>query len=313
MTDVHPPPPVQRPQLNVWGLVVTYERPDALATMLDAIAQQSRPPDHLLIVDNGLRYPAREVARAHGCDYLALGENTGPAGGIAEGMTEILRHAGDDDWLALFDDDDPPPFEDLLAQLVEFGQVMVGTDPRTAAVGALGARYDRARGTWVRLTDDELDGPVGVDVIHGGRFPLYRCGVLREVGVFDPDLFFGFEEGDFGLRLRQAGYRLYLKGALAQRLRVALGEDGLRGPRRTPLSKAAWRRYYGVRNSTILARRYAAPWTPPIIALGGAAKGTLALVRTRRPVRECLLPVAGAVAGLRGRTGRTINPASSTK
>jgi glycosyltransferase involved in cell wall biosynthesis len=86
------------------GLVVTtYERPDALARVLDAVATQSRPPDELLVADDGsgpatarvieqhavrAGYPVRHVwqphdgfragrarnaaiARAH-CEYLVL-------------------------------------------------------------------------------------------------------------------------------------------------------------------------------------------------------------------------------------------------
>jgi glycosyltransferase involved in cell wall biosynthesis len=86
------------------GLVVTtYERPGALARVLDALATQSRPPDELLVADDGsgpatarvieqhavqARYPVRHVwqphdgfragrarnaaiARAH-CEYLVL-------------------------------------------------------------------------------------------------------------------------------------------------------------------------------------------------------------------------------------------------
>ena len=45
---------------------------------------------------------------------------------------------------------------------------------------------------------------------------MYRCGALRRVGVFDESLFFGFEEGEFGQRLRQAGYSIYADARLWQ-------------------------------------------------------------------------------------------------
>ena len=297
----------------VWGLIVTYERPAELLAMLGAVMAQTRPPDRMLVVDNGSRHRAEDVVRSFGSDYVGTQANLGPAGGIATGMEQILREAADDDWIMLFDDDDPPPFDDVIEELLVFGSSMVERDEQTAGVGALGAVYDRRRGIFRRLPDGGLRGAVSVDVIHGGRFPLYRCGVLRASGVFDAELFFGFEEGDFGLRLRKEGYSLYLHGAMAIRLREELGELNRPNPQRTALDKAAWRRYYGVRNSTLLAKRYARRWTPPVIAAGGAIKGAIALTRSRRPLREVLLPFAGAVAGLRGRTGRTINPPTSTK
>ena len=299
---------------EVFGLVVTYERPAELRAMLTAIKSQTLIPSRIVVVDNGTRNRAEEVAQAHGCDYVASGGNLGPAGGIALGMAKILEFAKDDDWLMLFDDDDPPPLNEIVERLERFGREMRARDASTAGVGALGATYDRRLGIFRRVNDEELTGAVPVDVIHGGRFPLYRCGTLRRVGVFESGLFFGFEEGEFGLRLRQRGHALYLEGSLGLALRKAIGEFGPQlGQQRTPITKAAWRRYYGVRNSTILARRYASPLAPLIVAGGGALKGTLALTRIHRPIREVVLPLRGAIAGLAGRTGRPINPASSTK
>ena len=308
------PTPAEGPATpTVWGLIVTYERPTEVRAMLTAVMKQTRPPDRMLVVDNGSQHRAEDVVRSFGSDYVATGANLGPAGGIATGMEHILREAADDDWIMLFDDDDPPPFSDVIEQLLDFGAAMVESDAQTAGVGALGAVYDRRRGIFQRLPDHVLTGAVPVDVIHGGRFPLYQCRVLRAAGVFDRELFFGFEEGDFGLRLRKQGYSLYLHGQMALRLRGELGELNRPGPPRTARDKAAWRRYYGVRNATLLARRYARPWTPPVIAAGGAVKGVIALARSRRPPHEVRLPVSGAIAGLRGRTGRTINPPTSTK
>lgn len=298
---------------SIYGLVVTYERPAELQSMLTSIEGQTLRPDRILVVDNGTGVDTEGVAVAHRCDYLRTGDNLGPAGGIATGMSSILEHADDDDWLMLFDDDDPPPFDDIIERLDNFGRKMVARDSTTAGVGALGATYDRRLGVFRRLADHELAGEVSVDVIHGGRFPMYRCGTLRRSGVFDADLFFGFEEGEFGLRLRKLGFSLYLEGTLALQLRGAIGELNLPNEQRTAITKAAWRRYYGVRNATILARRYASPWTPPIVAVGGALKGCVALARAGRPMREIVLPARGAMAGLAGRTGRPINPAASTK
>lgn len=299
---------------RVWGLVVTYQRPNELRAMLAAIGRQSRTPDGVWVVDNGEAEETEKVVSALGVHYVRSGENLGPAGGIALGMRHVMQEAADDDWLMLFDDDDPPPLDTIVDEVSRFGDQMATLDPATAGVGALGAQYIRKLGVWRRFRDHELSGALTVDVIHGGRFPCYRVGALRHAGVFDSALFFGFEEGEFGLRLRKMGYSLYIDGSLAHRIRDSIGQLNLSGKAlRTPVSKAAWRRYYGVRNSTILARRYGARWTPLLVALGGFAKGSLALAKARRPWPELSLPARGALDGLRGRTGRTINPLLSTK
>jgi rhamnopyranosyl-N-acetylglucosaminyl-diphospho-decaprenol beta-1,3/1,4-galactofuranosyltransferase len=163
------------------------------------------------------------------------------------------------------------------------------------------------------VPDDELVGPVTVDYLAGNHFPMYRCSVVRDVGFFDRRLFFGFEEGEYGLRLRRAGCSLYVSGELCREGRVRHDELDLGGRMRTPDNRAAWRRYYSVRNITLLARRYGRVTAPFLVAAAGAAKGVLALTRSRRPVREVLLPLRGAGAGLMNRSGRTVDPGSAEK
>ena len=142
---------------------------------------------------------------------------------------------------------------------------------------------------------------------------MYRCAVVRDVGYFDRDLFFGFEEGEYGLRLRRAGYSLYASGEMCREGRQRHDELDQGSRMRTPNNRAAWRRYYSVRNSTLIARTYGRVSARFFVAGGGAAKGALALTRSRRPLREVLLPLRGAGAGLIGRSGRTVDPGSAKK
>jgi len=298
----------------LWAAIVTYRRPVELAAMLAALARQTMRVHQLVVVDNGSDPSVREAAAAAGAIYLDSGGNLGPAGGVALAMGYVLQRAGAADWLLLLDDDDPPVLDDAVEHLWRFGQRQLAFDSRTAAVGATGGRYDRRLGIFRRLEDSELTGPVAVDVIGGGHLPMYRCAVMREVGVFDRSLFFGFEEGEYGLRLRKAGYSLYADGERWLAERAANNELNVRSSSvRTSPAKAAWRRYYGVRNATILAWRYGKLWTPLVVAPGGAAKGVVALLRTRRPLPEVWLPVRGGLEGLLKRGGRTINPERSYK
>ncbi|MGH3984438.1 MAG: glycosyltransferase family 2 protein, partial [Pseudonocardiaceae bacterium] len=47
--------------MTVICVVVTRHRRDLLAKSLAVIAEQTRPPDHLVVVDNGPDDPAEEV------------------------------------------------------------------------------------------------------------------------------------------------------------------------------------------------------------------------------------------------------------
>lgn len=104
-------------------LVVTtaYNSPHALRRCLNALANQTRLPDGVLIVDNSEPVPAditempaaiRDRTRVH-----SPGMNTGPAGGFAFGLETFLSEAT---WTHawLMDDDcypEPNALEELLA------------------------------------------------------------------------------------------------------------------------------------------------------------------------------------------------------
>lgn len=256
--------------------------------MIEALDRQTRHPDQLVIVDNGSDPAVRVLADTYGASYLDPGENLGPAGGFTLAMRHVLESAGPDDWLLLLDDDDPPRLDDALETLWNYAQDVVSRGPRVGAVGLHGGDYDYRRGTFRRFEDDELNGDTDVCIITGGAHPMYSCSALRDVGVFDDSLFFGFEEGEFGLRLRDRGYRLLVPGAEALRWRSALGQLGRRSiDVKTATSKAPWQRYNSIRNSTILARRYAhTAWAPAYVALGVAVKGVVSMVRSGQPVSQ---------------------------
>ena len=298
----------------LWAAVVTFHRPTELAAMLAAIQRQTKQADHLLVVDNGSDASVRVVAAKAGADYIDPGDNLGPAGGVATAMEYMLERAADEDWLLLLDDDNPPEATDAFEAIWRFGHQQKLEKPSTGGVGSQGGFYDPRLGIWHRPEDADLVGPVRVDVTGGGYLPLYRCDVIRKVGTFDRTLFFGFEEGEYGQRLRSRGYSMWADGDRWLAGRTAAGQLGIKATQaKTSHKKAAWRRYYGIQNATIVAWRYGRAWTPFLVAAGGALLGVRALVRARRPLREMVLPIRGAVDGLLQRTGRTVDPGLNRK
>src|SRR5215475_6842838 len=103
---------------SVVAVVVTMNRTELLAHSLKMIATQTRPPDHLVVVDNGPDQPAREVVDA--CPvpstYLVSHRNLGGAGGFALGMLTALTMGAE--WVWLADDDGRPGDETVLATLL---------------------------------------------------------------------------------------------------------------------------------------------------------------------------------------------------
>ena len=102
----------------VWAVVVTHNRQELLRACLDAIASQSRAPDHLLVVDNASTdgTPDMVAAEHPAADLLALPENLGSSGGFHAGMGRA--HAFGAMWVWVMDDDTIPR-RDALERLLD--------------------------------------------------------------------------------------------------------------------------------------------------------------------------------------------------
>ena len=89
---------------TVCAVVVTYNRPALLAQCLDHLAAQSRPPEHVLVVDNAStdETPAL-LAEREGVEVLRLATNLGSSGGFERGLAHA--HGQGYDWLWMLDDD----------------------------------------------------------------------------------------------------------------------------------------------------------------------------------------------------------------
>ncbi|MDQ6834987.1 MAG: glycosyltransferase family 2 protein [Actinomycetota bacterium] len=99
--------------MKVCALVVTHNRRHMLTQCLAALAGQTRPADHVLVVDNASADGTAELLTNSYPDIetLRLERNGGGAGGFHYG----LRHAHDAgfDWVWLLDDDTLPEPECL--------------------------------------------------------------------------------------------------------------------------------------------------------------------------------------------------------
>lgn len=292
-------------------VLVTYHRIGALTNTISSLVAQTFPPSRIVVVDNGSDYKVREVADRVGASYIDPGENLGPAGGFSLGMKSVLETAQADDWLVTIGDDGPPRTPDRFARLWEFAMRMVDLDARVAAVGSNGARYRRSRGQFVRVPDGELLGPVPVGYLAGSQF--HRCSALRAVGPYRPELFFGFEEAEYGLRASSMGWSLYALGEMWLEDRIRRDRLGIVHAR-SATNTTAWRRYYSARNATVLAREYSNSRVAAIrIAMRSGVGGMISLMKARRPLKEIILPMLGAIHGMRGRLGRTLNPSYADK
>ncbi|TQM81796.1 rhamnopyranosyl-N-acetylglucosaminyl-diphospho-decaprenol beta-1,3/1,4-galactofuranosyltransferase [Saccharothrix saharensis] len=201
------------PKGSVVGVVVTRHRRELLAHSLKVLASQTRPLDHLVVVDNGPDQPVDDLVAQ--CPipttYLASHRNLGGAGGFALGMLHALSLGAD--WLWLADDDGRPADETVLATLLD-----VAERRRLAAVSPVVANIDRPeklafplrRGlTWKRRTEELGAGEGGTDFLPGiaslFNGALFRASTVDVIGVPDYRLFFRGDEVEIHRRMVRTG------------------------------------------------------------------------------------------------------------
>ncbi len=194
---------------RVVAVVVTRHRRELLAESLATLAAQTRPVDHVVVVDNGPDESARDVVEASGLPvtHLPSQRNLGGAGGFAYGMLHALALGAD--WVWCADDDGRPADATVLATLLDAARrhglaevsplVTDLADPeRLAFPLRRGLRWRRRRSDFEGL--DLL--PHYASLFNGA---LFRAETLDVVGVPDYRLFFRGDETEIHRRLLRAG------------------------------------------------------------------------------------------------------------
>jgi rhamnopyranosyl-N-acetylglucosaminyl-diphospho-decaprenol beta-1,3/1,4-galactofuranosyltransferase len=195
---------------RVIAVVVTRHRRESLGKSLAVISEQTRVPDHLVVVDNGPDDPAEEVVED--CPipstYLPSLRNLGGAGGFALGILHALALGAD--WVWLADDDGRPADVRVLQTLLEeakrrdlavISPVVVNIDdPERLA-------FPLRRGlTWKRHRSElGTDFLPGIASFFNGA--LFSADALDVIGVPDYRLFIRGDEVEVHRRVVRSGLR----------------------------------------------------------------------------------------------------------
>lgn len=230
------------------AFIITRDRIKHLEHTIQELQQQTVPPSLILIVDNSEKEHTREQYadyKVEGIQYLHTGYNAGPAGGAHIGLKTLFEQGYE--WVMWVDDDDPPKFRDLTESLVKI--IDNHQQIRLGMVGAVGEKFNKNAAKTIRFRDDELKGYLRADTISGNMFPLVNRKVYEEGLLPDKDLFFGYEDLDFGLLLKRKNWEILVSGELHLRHRELAGRIGLKRSiyQRKKMS-SVWREYYSTRS-----------------------------------------------------------------
>jgi GT2 family glycosyltransferase len=240
---------------RVCAVVVTYNRKDLLRICLQAVHQQTRPVDAILVVDNASTDGTAGMIAAEFPDlqYLRLADNLGGAGGFNAGMWRACQDGHDWIWIM---DDDCRPAEDCLELLLNEDD---GPSVRIPLMrDSTGFRTDP--GVWAgRVTSI----PCGDETLPVGHYlftfvgPLLPRDAILQAGLPRSEFFIWFDDVEYALRLRRLGIpsiiipRATMYHEFYERKTVRfLGGEKIRG------TLQPWKVYYGARNGFYTITRY---------------------------------------------------------
>jgi GT2 family glycosyltransferase/glycosyltransferase involved in cell wall biosynthesis len=253
----------QRPRLA--AVVLNYRTPDETLLAVGMLAAARRPLDRIFVVDNDvsdsvLRHTIAAVPGGP-VTYHETGRNLGFSGGVNAGIRLALEQGADAVLLVNSDVIVPPDCAGRLARALldpsrRWGIVAPVIAGRSAPLvtASRGMRYNVATGRMrhagvglpvdPHAVEDDVSRVERVDGVSACAMLISRQ-VFDAVGLFDEDYFFSFEDLDFCLRARRAGFDTGLV------LNATAYHEGGRsiGP------ASPERLYFAARNHLLLAQR----------------------------------------------------------
>jgi GT2 family glycosyltransferase len=240
---------------QIAAVVVTYNRSDKLGRVLDSLLAQSRPVEHIVVIDNASTDSTPELLATYRdhtkVKVVRLDTNTGGAGGFAAGMEHAYELGADWVWIM---DDDCYTEENALEKLLE---------GHTAAEAELGYKVPYSC-SLVRFTDGsicEMNNPVatwdwGRLIAKGQNAVVIRnCSfvsvliprrTIAKYGLPLVEYFIWFDDMEYTLRVSVDGPGVQILDSVATH-----DMPVNRGVNFGDLNRGnAWKFYYGARNES---------------------------------------------------------------
>ena len=247
------------------AVVLNYGTPDDTVLTVRSLLASRRPFDQIVVVDNdgtdGCRQAIASIENiASQVTYIRTERNLGFSGGMNVGIQRALADGADRVLLVNSDVFVPPDcLQELEGSLAsapaaEIAGPVLRSRSEPDRVASLGMSYHPSTGRMRHagfgttsaggFNGDSAFADTTVDAVSGCVMLVTRA-VFERIGLLDDDYFFSFEDLDFCLRARKAGFETVLSG------RASVYHEGGRSVRSTSVDRL----YYATRNHLLAARR----------------------------------------------------------
>ncbi|MGD9960390.1 glycosyltransferase family 2 protein [Nocardioides sp.] len=204
--------------MSVAVVIVTFNRADLLDRMLDGLVAQTHPPDAVYVIDNASSDHTADVLRRRTdlpLHVTTSPENLGGAGGFHLGLKQA--YDGGHARLWLMDDDVVPAPDCLAVMLAHDGPCLaaVREDLQGRLVEKAAITFDLANPLSIRPKTASVEStypdraamPAEVEVqnVAFEGFMVKR-EVIAAIGLPDPSYFIFYDDVDFAIRARRAGF-----------------------------------------------------------------------------------------------------------
>jgi GT2 family glycosyltransferase len=232
------------------------------------LLESVRPIHDLVVVNNDRESTLRrDPSWPNSIRIIETGDNLGFSGGMNAGIRAALKDGAEHVLLLNSDATVEPDCIERLGRCLALtpnagivGPVVV-TRSNPSIVESLGMEYSersgrmRLKGAHVPVASLDLPKSSVVDAVTGCCMLISR-GVFDAIGLLDQDYFFSFEDLDFCLRARNAGFATVLSGT-ARVAHEGAQSIGVGSPRRL---------YFAARNHLLVAKRTASNASPVMCA-----------------------------------------------
>jgi rhamnopyranosyl-N-acetylglucosaminyl-diphospho-decaprenol beta-1,3/1,4-galactofuranosyltransferase len=209
--------------MSVVAVVLTYNRKELVKKCLQGILRQSQPIDAIVLVDNCSTDGTRDALQDESyfsdlIHYIYLEENVGSAGGFFIGLQYAYEHGFD--WFWVMDDDaipTPDALKNLFLHTIELYSAKLGGLISFQTSWTMESLRYRLPRSMLESLIYGLSCPIKTRA--GSLIPIDHCSlvcfliprtIVGDIGLPRKDLYFYSDDLDYTLRIRKAGYHLFI-------------------------------------------------------------------------------------------------------